>query len=1569
MPKLQDELKPIFSSPESINNDADIAMLNGIVKQFPIVTDTLVLELHDPFVDKKQFTHKEEKEAILNSKSLTYPIKGTLILKDKATGKVLDKLEKYSLGDTYHITNKHTLVSNGNNYSIANLIQLREGVYTLRKANDEVSTMFNTGRGGNFSLGIDAKKAIVSFKKINDKETNKPVAPVLTQVFRIPESEITKYIPKDIWEVNKAAASGAGAASVINYLFENVVDKMVRYGMKNPSMEEKCEAIRKRFEEQTLDNETTQVTLGKGFSANSGEAFLLAVKKIIDVYKGTSPQDNRDSLQFKRVQNLPDYLTRRFKEGKVHDTVRKAVNDIGSKISRADGMEKISLRNILPSKPFSKVYTDFVNTSSLCSTPDETNSLESLENVGKVTVISSTEAGIGDIKGVPKETRNVHPSHLGIIDPSRTPESEMAGLDQRFTITAHRDKEGRMYARAIDAKTKKQVYLSTHELMTKKIGFPGQMDKKDPMVNAQVNGEFKSIPRSEVDYWIPSGTDLYTVTTNMVPFLNSNHPGRLTMAGKALPQALSLVHREVPLVQTLSHTGTPYIEHYGQIISTVAPVDGVITHVGEEEVHIKSDEDGSKQVIGLVRNLPFNRKGFHDDEKVKVNIGDRVSAGQVLADNNYTKDGQLAIGKNLYAAYIPYKGYNHEDGIVISRSAAKDMTSHHAYKYKYEFTKTTKADKKLFIAKFNGVLTNAQLAKLDDKGFVKKGETLHHGDPIYAVLEERPITEVDRVFNRVGKSKLSDNFRFTNRIEYWDHEEPGLVVETASSAVSVNIIIRSEKELSVGDKITGLHGNKGIVSLILEDHEMPHSTTTGKAVDLLLNPASVTSRINLGQVLETAAAKIAAKTGKPYKVLNYENENNLTKLIGELKEHGISDKDTITQLNHDSGKHEVIGDRVLAGPQYFIKLNKTTEEAYSVRGIGKGLSYDVNAQPGKGGDDGSKSIGYMEFLGLLGSNARANLKEIGTVKSEGGANASTSKYWTDFMDGEYSLPAMKTTFATKKFMSYLKGCGINVRKVKQSDGTFNLKAAPMTDADVLKLSEGRELKEYDIMKATRASKEEREKGFAANDIQPIEGGMFDYNLTGGPEGNLWSHYKLAEPLLNPVLENPVREILGLKKDELTHMISGKYGVKSVGNGTFHLVDSANESLIRPLNIASNLSQPMVKKADEGKMIVGGDALKAMLGSINIKDEIAHLAEQIKAPKCKDRDKLIKRMKFLAGFANNGHETPATGAIMNYMPVIPPTMRPFVKTDKKIDWADVNKLYKANMRVHKDAQDMYDIFGGKDQVHASITAMQDVRKEMYESAKAIMANGKPTTPNDNIQKIKGLMRQITGVSSPKEGFVHERLLKRRQDFSGRGTIFAAPDIGFDEAKFPKDMLWTLYKAHIMRDLVARKGHNPAEARQAYEDRNLIATQSFGDIIQKVPVLLNRNPTLMRTNIMALKPIPIDGKTIGLNPLHLPAYAADYDGDALSAFVPMTDAAIKEANEKLLPSKFMNDARIGFGSPMFAPGHEAILGSVHLTSVDKTKDVVEFTSKEAALQALKEGKITDDTPVRIVEGNGG
>ncbi len=1120
MPKNANELQRIFASPEEISKGVDESLIKGVMTQFPVVTKNYTLTLSDVRAEKKVFTHEDEKQAILTSKSLTYPIKGTLVLTDNHTGKVLDTAHDFSLMDSFHLTGKHTMMFKGNNYSVANQLQLRPGVYTRFRDTGELEAHYNTGTGSSFAITLDPQTGLFYLEV---KSSRILLAPLLSRVFGIGTQEVRQYVPEEVWKDNLAAAVGKDS-KIINDLYQKLVFK------KDPAAkeEDKITALRLALESSQLSAATTVVTLGEPLSAVTHKVILLSLKNLVDVHAGRRQEDNRDSLQFKSVQNLPDFLETRFRKEKLLTaTIKKRLMYGLEKGSKTGG--PIKIRESLVSKPFNRVFSSYILDSNLVTTPSETNPIESLENVGKVTVLGGLEGGISQERGVPMSARDIDPSHLGIIDPSRTPESSHAGIDQRFTISARRDKEGNTYARVLD-KAGNEKFLSVHEMMNSVVGFPHQ--KGQARVQAQIKGELGDIEANKVDYWLADTTDMYTVTTNLVPFLNSNHPGRLTMAGKAIPQALSLVDRQRPLVQTVTGDGVSFVKALAQTISqTVAPTNGTVDSLTKSKIVVKGD-DGKLYPITLVKNLPFNMKGFYDDEAPLVKVGDRVKAGQVLVDNNYTKDGELALGRNLTVAYMPYKGYNHEDGLVISDSCAKSLSSHHAYKVDYDVQPTTILKKSLISRYFPGKYTKEQLDKLDDRGFPIVGSVMHKGDPVYIALEKREPTNEDKMLGRLHKSLV---LPYRPAQEVWTHDEPATVVDAHTEGKSIRILLRSVKELEVGDKLTGMHGNKGIVSLILPDHHMPYNKETGKPADLILNPASVTSRINLGQLMETVAGKIAERKGSPYMIHNFSKSSNISQLSKELTDMGGEDSEMFVDplTKKDLGK-------ILTGPQYIIKLYKTSDQNYSARNTG---GYDNTLQPTKGGEEGSKSVGYMEMLGLMGSDARKNLKEISTLKSQ-----ENSEYWGKFVTGQ-ALPKPRTTFATQKFFDYLNASGV---KTQIENG--NITASPMTDKDILHMSNG-VIKEPLMLKA--------------KNLEPEKDGLFDAALTGGIRGNKWTHYKLAESIANPVFERPIKSLLGLKTKEFDDIAKGTLGVIHAGDGIFHLHDTTTGKHVRTINVHAN----------------------------------------------------------------------------------------------------------------------------------------------------------------------------------------------------------------------------------------------------------------------------------------------------------------------------------------------------------------------------------------------------------------
>lgn len=377
--------------------------------------------------------------------------------------------------------------------------------------------------------------------------------------------------------------------------------------------------------------------------------------------------------------------------------------------------------------------------------------------------------------------------------------------------------------------------------------------------------------------------------------------------------------------------------------------------------------------------------------------------------------------------------------------------------------------------------------------------------------------------------------------------------------------------------------------------------------------------------------------------------------------------------------------------------------------------------------------------------------------------------------------------------------------------------------------------------------------------------------------------------------------------------------------------------------------------DQPEPLVSGEAFKAMLSYITPEKTIPELVSEFKTAKSiSKKNILIKKIKYLKGLSDNDMSAKEAFVIHN-VPVVPPNIRPStVMGGNRIEFADVNHLYQDHMIANSTLGKVNELLSPEELIKE--------RAESYNGVKAIFGLGEAISPKSRGNDKKGFLKQIAGTGGPKTGLFHNKLLSKKQDFSGRATIYAEPNLGFNEAAVPTDMLWTMYKFHILRDL-AKQGYDYVNSEKAWETRSPSASTSFSKMIKKVPVIINRAPTLMKSNISAVYPIPIKGSTMGINPLFLPYIQGDFDGDALTLHVPMSPEAVEEAIGKLLPVHQINDFRRGLNQSMVAPAHEAILGSMHMTAPDINQKVVKFKTEAEALQALKSGIILENTPIEI------
>jgi DNA-directed RNA polymerase subunit beta len=1491
---------PIYSKNSAVLSGLALkGAVKGIESIFPIQGSRYTMTVSNVAGDVRKVASSEEKDAIINSRSIDTPITGNVVITNNTTGDVVAREDRYPLAKSFLSTDKGTFLIQGNNYAVANQLVLRSGVYVREDNNGELEAHFNTASGMSFTLTMDPK-TLLFYIQPRSSTSRQLLFPLLFALGATPDAQ--NALGNEIFHANVEASQGHEEKS-LRFLFSNMAPKELQQkGMTLHDIKELLPAI---MSNTKLDPEVTNMTLGHAHEHVSAKALVDAMRKIIKVYKGEEEQDNRDSLAFKKLRRINNHVEERFTKSDVSKKLKDKIK------FRLDTEKEISVRRILPANFFTRVITDFFQSSSLASTPTETNPMDNFENMGKVTLLG--EGGIQNEHAIPASARALDPSHFGVLDLVRTPESSHAGVDLRFSHGVHASTDGKIFTN-LTLKDGRKASVSPRAIHDMTVGFPD--DERNGKVLAVKQGKMVQVPKGKVDAWFGGPESFFTDLTHQIPFLNSDHPNRLVMAGKAIPQALSLKYREAPLVLTegRTHRGAKVLfqDHVGQFSSIRATEDGVVTKVTPETIMTTSG------VYEIPKNLPFNQKGFYNYE-ASVKEGDHFKKGDLLADSNYTKGGLLALGKNLNVAYMPFKGLNFEDGIVISKSAAESMTSQHMYVEKEALGRDVVTSLPQVRKFFPGKFTPQQLSNLDSRGFPVEGKVFHQGDPIYAFLQPRVPTAEDRMLGRLHKSLVKPYALVT---QLWEHEDPGTVVEMGYHARNLRVAIRSDSALRVGDKLTGLHGNKGVVSKVVDDSEMPYDKN-GTRMSLLLNPAGVTSRVNLGQVYEGLAGKIAKKMGRPYVVRNFSGGNNLDKLREDLKQHGLTDTEELT--NPDTGKP--YGSKIYTGTQYILKMNKTADSGASARGAGP--SYDADMQPQKGGSDGAKKIGFMEWLGLLASDARHNLKEMGTVKSE------RSDYWHNFVEG-MALPEPKTTFATQKFLHSLYGSGIYVK-----EGAKDWQATPMTDAHTLSLSKG-ELKNPGMIQAKNQ--------------EPEKGGLFDPMLTGGLRGERFTHYHLAEPILNPIMENSVRTLLGLSKVQLDKLISGEYYVKKSGAG-YQIFDETGKPVkaVSPAE-EEEIEDVLEKTSAAEQHYYGGEAFKKLLNfDVNKHKESVKQDYQDAHTKAA-KEAALKKLKVLHGFANAGVNNPGRSLVINYVPVTPPRERPVLaRSDGTLEYADINQLYKDSMLVNEGMK------GLKEDLSPEFLTKE--RKDLHNSVKALQGHGEPINWASKSKGLKGFSEQIAGSSSPKGGYFQKKVLSKKQDFSGRLVLSENPELALDEAEIPEDVAWTMWKTHLLKNMI-KKGYTYAEAEKAIITKTPAAKQALAEETKRVPLIINRNPTLLKSGLISVRAIPSHKRTLNINPLTFKGFNADIDGDQLNLYLPMSNKAVDEAWEKLSPKHNIMDFRSGAGGGVLsAPSHEAILGAHYLSTADENIPTRKFASREHVLAALKKGEITPDTPVEI------
>ena len=1050
----------------------------GLKEAFPITSGTRSLELEavhhedDPGHDD----WNGQKDAVMKGRTWGAGFSGTFVLKEG--GKVVDR-KKVRLGTLPTPTNRHTFVVDGREYQVSHQRRLRPGIYTKVNRLGQPMADFNLEKGRNFSVVLDPTENEFSLKVGN---SHVPMLPVLQQLHGFKSIGLGGHFDKTYTPEESEKALRTLHAGL----------------MGNQPVPEKLEDVKKGLNDYLantrMDPAITKMTINEDHDRVTGDALLSAAHRVLKIHKGELAPTMKDQLAWQEVHGVEDFLGERLRKNK-HLLAFAAKK----KLDRASSLDEINLAaGVQP------LVKQFFTQSSLSNNPIQVNPLEMKENAFKIT--SMGEGGISDTHAIPNEVRTIHPSTVGFIDPVRTPDNAKAGVDVRTSMNTR--KVGKTIAsKVVDAKTKQEVDKTPQELFDAYVAHDLEPDTPDGLCRAIHRGEHVTVPRDRIQFLVPTEKQ-WTVSTAIVPFLPNSHAHRVAMGAKMLGQALSLDEREVPLVDT-RHSNAA-----AEGIVPTSPVDGTVTKHEAGVITIK-DAAGKQHKVNYAHEFPLNGGSFlHTDVTVKV--GDKVRKGQLLGDNNFTKGGQLALGKNLQVAFIPFKGMNYEDGIVATESGASKLTSNHLVTEEVEIDERSVHDKAKFLAHFPGEFEPSEVANLDEQGVVKQGSTVKEGDCVIAVLRKKVVNPEQLILGKAHKGLVEP---FRNASIVWDKPYEGRVTAVAKTARGIKVTIQAKAPLQVGDKLAGRYGNKGVVTAIVPDHEAP-KTKDGKVPDLMLNSAGLVSRMNNGQMYEVIAGKALQAMGvKNHKFDQFMHGSTHDMVKGLVQKAGIEESEEMVD-----GKTGLSIGKTLMGPMYMLKLFKQAETGFSARSGGQ---YDIDLRPAKGGEDGAKSVGTLDLAGLLAHGSREMLREAATYKAE-----YNPEVFLHMWQGK-PLPPPKPTFAYQKFLSMVQGMGVNVKK----DG-HQMMLLPMTDKDVLAMSQGQVTKPASV-----SDKDDPRTGLP---FRPEEGGIFDPAVTGGLVGNRWSHIALHEPVVNPLFKNPARVVLGLKKAEFDKLLAeeGGTGIKN-----------------------------------------------------------------------------------------------------------------------------------------------------------------------------------------------------------------------------------------------------------------------------------------------------------------------------------------------------------------------------------------------------------------------------------------
>ncbi len=757
---------------------------------------------------------------------------------------------------------------------------------------------------------------------------------------------------------------------------------------------------------------------------------------------GVGTKDDIDHLGNRRIRSVGELLQNQFRIGfsRLERVIRERMT------LQAQDLEVITPHALINIRPVVAAIKEFFGSSPLSQFMDQTNPLAELTHKRRLSALgpgglSRDRAGF--------EVRDVHYSHYGRMCPIETPEGPNIGLISYLATFARINEYGFIEApfRKVDKETgivtSEVVYMTADvedEFIVAQANEP--LDEEGRFVNAKVNGrfrdEFVEVESDRADYMDVSPRMVVSVATAMIPFLENDDANRALMGSNMQRQAVPLLKTESPIVGT----GMEYKAGVDSGVCILSKEAGVVKSVSADKIRVDYDS-GKSETFHLTKFMRSNQ-GTCINQIPVVDRGQRVEAGEVLADGPATCNGEISLGKNALIGFMTWEGYNYEDAVLINEKIVRDdvYTSIHIEEYE-----TEARDTKLGPEEITRDIPNVNedlLRDLDENGIIHVGAEVHSGDILVGKVTPKGETELtaeERLLRAIFGEKAREVRDTSLRVP---HGECGIIVDVKvftrensrdELQPGVNKVVRcyiaQKRKISVGDKMAGRHGNKGVVSRILPVEDMPF-LPDGTPLDIVLNPLGVPSRMNIGQVLEVHLGYAAKALG--WKIMTPVFDGAHEEDIFECFEKAGYRKDGKTILK-DGRTGEYFDNPVTVGYMYYLKLHHLVDDKIHARSTGP---YSLVTQQPLGGKAqfGGQRFGEMEVWALEAYGAAYTLQEILTVKSDDVVGR--VKTYESIVKGQ-NVPKPGIPESFKVLIKELQSLGLDVRVLNKNEEEIDLK--------------------------------------------------------------------------------------------------------------------------------------------------------------------------------------------------------------------------------------------------------------------------------------------------------------------------------------------------------------------------------------------------------------------------------------------------------------------------------------------------------------------------------------------------